>query len=138
MRNYGLFLGILGVWRITHLLNAEDGPFDLFVRLRQKAGHRFWGTLLDCFYCLSLWVAIPFAVAIAGNLKESVLLWLALSGGAVLLERVTSEHRGGLSAPSWEEPEVQNGMLREETRPSDNGAEGSGYPEPKDRASAQQ
>mgnify|MGYP006951278468 CR=1 FL=1 len=35
---YLLMLGILGVWRITHLLNAEDGPGNIFVRLRRLAG----------------------------------------------------------------------------------------------------
>jgi len=137
MQTYGLLLGILGVWRITHLLNAEDGPFDLFVRLRQKAGHRFWAALLDCFYCLSLWVAIPFALVIGGNWRERVLLWLALSGGAPLLERVTSEHRGRTFTSYWEEPEVHDEMLREEAKPPDNGDEGNDAAEAKDRASAQ-
>jgi hypothetical protein len=50
---YRLLLGILAVWRITHLLNAEDGPWEVVVRLRRIAGEGFWGQLLDCFYCLS-------------------------------------------------------------------------------------
>jgi len=40
---YWLMLGILGVWRITHLLQAEDGPWDLVVRFRRKAGNGLWG-----------------------------------------------------------------------------------------------
>ena len=47
MRFYDLILGILGVWRITHLLQAEDGPWDLVVQLRRALGNRFWGRLLD-------------------------------------------------------------------------------------------
>ncbi len=132
MQTYGLLLGILGVWRITHLLNAEDGPFDLFVRLRQKAGQGFWGTLLDCFYCLSLWVAIPFALAVGGNWRERFLLWLALSGGAALLERVTPANHGDKSVHYWEGPEVQHGMLREETKSPDSCSEPGGNPEGKD------
>ena len=62
---YWLVLGILGVWRITHLFYAEDGPWDIFVRLRKLAGSGFWGKLLDCFYCLSLWIAVPFALVLA-------------------------------------------------------------------------
>lgn len=61
MRFYWLILGILGVWRITHLLHAEDGPWDLVVRLRRRAGTGFWASLLDCFYCLSLCMAAPLA-----------------------------------------------------------------------------
>ena len=90
MRFYWLLVGTLGVWRITHLLTAEDGPSEVLVRLRRKAGSGFWGSLLDCFYCLSLWVAVPFAFFIGEAAKERSFLWLAFSAGAILLERVTS------------------------------------------------
>jgi hypothetical protein len=88
-RFYWLILGILGVWRIAHLLHAEDGPWNLLVRLRQSLGNGFAGQLLDCFYCLSLWTAIPFAWVIGESWKERLLLWPALSGAAALLERAT-------------------------------------------------
>lgn len=90
MRWYWLALGTLCVWRVTHLLNAEDGPGDLLVWMRRKAGAGFWGSLLDCFYCLSLWVSAPFALAMGADAKERFLLWLAFSAGAILLERATS------------------------------------------------
>jgi hypothetical protein len=86
-RLYWLALSVLGVWRITHLLHAEDGPGSVLVRLRRLAGPRFWGKLLDCFYCLSLWVAAPFAIIVGGAWVEKLLLWPALSGAAILLER---------------------------------------------------
>ena len=38
MRFYSFLLGILSVWRITHLLQAEDGPWAVVVRLRRRAG----------------------------------------------------------------------------------------------------
>ena len=87
---YRLLLGVLCVWRLTHLLQAEDGPWDLVVRLRRAAGDGFSGRLLDCFYCLSLWIAVPIAWAIGWSVTDSVLLCLAFSGGAILLERATS------------------------------------------------
>ena len=90
MRFYWLALGILGVWRIAHLFSAEDGPWDIFAHLRRTVGNGFWGKLLDCFYCLSLWIAAPFAWWIGETPKEMSLLWLALSAGAIVLERVTS------------------------------------------------
>lgn len=83
-----LTVTILGVWRITHLLGAEDGPFDILVRLRRAVGNGFWGELLDCFHCLSVWVAAPFALCLARDWRQWLLLWLALSGGACLLERL--------------------------------------------------
>ena len=51
MNFYGLILGILATWRLTHLLNAEDGPWDILARLRRLAGSGLWAELLDCF-CL--------------------------------------------------------------------------------------
>ena len=90
MKFYGLVLGALAVWRITHLLNAEDGPFDVFVRLRRFAGAGLWGDLLDCFYCLSLWIAAPFACWLGDAWKERLLLWPALSAASIVIERVTS------------------------------------------------
>lgn len=87
---YGLLIGALCVWRVTHLLQAEDGPFDAVVRLRRLAGPGFWGALMDCFACLSVWIAAPFAVLLAEPWRERLLLWPALSAAAILIERVTS------------------------------------------------
>lgn len=83
-------LATLAVWRVTHLLWGEDGPGDWVARLRRYAGESGLGRLLDCFYCLSLWVALPFAIALAQDALHAVCGWLALSGGACLLERATA------------------------------------------------
>jgi hypothetical protein len=59
---------------------------------------------LDCFYCLSLWVAVPFSYWLGTTWPKRAVLWLALSGGAILLERITGE--GVLTKPPvavWEE-----------------------------------
>src|SRR5947207_1003098 len=87
---YLLTLSVLCVWRVTHLLHAEDGPWDLFVRLRRLAGNRIVGKIMDCFYCLSLWVALPIALLVPGTRLERFLWWPALSAGAILLERISS------------------------------------------------
>jgi hypothetical protein len=90
MAFYRLALGILSVWRVTHLLYGEDGPGDVFVRLRRFAGQSFFGKLLDCFYCLSIWMAVPFALLLGAGWQERGLLVLALSAGAIVLERLTT------------------------------------------------
>ena len=113
MRLYWFIIGTLSVWRVTHLLAAEDGPWQLVVRLRRQAGEGFFGELLDCFYCLSLWIAAPVAWVIGGSWNERVLLWLALSGGAIFLERTTDRGRV-VAAQYYEEREVEDGMLRKE------------------------
>jgi hypothetical protein len=105
MQFYRFTLGILSVWRITHLLQAEDGPWDSVVYLRRKAGDGFWGQLLDCFYCLSVWIAVPFAILSGENLRQRILLWPALSAGAILLERVTEREYGEPPALLIEESE---------------------------------
>ena len=83
-----IVLGVLAVWRVTSLLQAEDGPWDLSARLRRVAGAGHLGRLLDCFYCLSLWVAIPIVFLIEYGWRGRILLWLGLSGGAILLQRL--------------------------------------------------
>src|SRR5258705_3080768 len=100
----GLVLGMLGVWRVTHLLAAEDGPGEILVRFRRSLGEGFWGRLLDCFYCLSLWVSLPFAFILASGWRERGLAWLALSAGAILLERGTARGPAPLPAQYLEDP----------------------------------
>jgi hypothetical protein len=86
-----LLISVLACWRVTHLLHAEDGPGDVLVHLRRLAGAGFFGKLMDCFYCLSLWVSLPIAVVTSHNVLEGVLHWLSISAGAILLERATAK-----------------------------------------------
>jgi len=81
-------LAALAVWRLTHLLAQEDGPFDAIVLLRRALGQSWAGHLMDCFYCLSLWIAAPAAFAVCRKGPETALVWLALSGAACLLNRI--------------------------------------------------
>ena len=83
-------LAILATWRITHLLSKEDGPFNSVYHLRKKAGAGFFGSLLDCFYCVSVWVAFPLGIWEGNNWWEKLLCWWALSGAACLLEQATT------------------------------------------------
>ncbi|HVQ29828.1 MAG TPA: hypothetical protein VMV21_09630 [Vicinamibacteria bacterium] len=103
-----LWFGIsaLGTWRVSHLIQAEDGPGDVIVRLRLWAGDGVLGRGLDCFYCVSVWVSLPFAIAIAAGPLEPLLLWPALSGAAILLERAMApETQVAGAGPSRKEEE---------------------------------
>jgi hypothetical protein len=117
MRFYLLVLGILSVWRITYLLYGEDGPWDVFVRLRNLAGQGFWGKLLDCFYCLSVWIAAPFAFLLGEDWHERLLLVPALSAGAIMVERLTSHERRIPMAHYTEDQDVNDVVLRREEKP---------------------
>jgi hypothetical protein len=114
MSAYRFMLGLLTVWRITHLLHAEDGLWDIVVYLRRKAGNGFWGKLLDCFYCLSLWVAAPLALLLGRTWWERALLWPSLSAGASLLEQATNPNLRITPAAYAEDPQEENhhGLLR--------------------------
>jgi hypothetical protein len=114
VRVYWFMLSVLCVWRVTHLLQAEDGPGDLLARLRRMAGRGFVGKLLDCFYCMSLWVAAPLAYWVGETRLERLLWWPALSSGAILLERVTSPRSGDAPALYLEDEEKSDVLLRTE------------------------
>jgi Protein of unknown function (DUF1360) len=107
---YRLVLGALVTWRLTHLLNAEDGPWQVLVKLRRAAGNGMLGQLLDCFYCLSLWVAAPLAYLLGESWTERLLLVPALSAAAIVVERVAAP-----PMPHYvEDSEEPDGMLRKE------------------------
>jgi|SRR5271168_4235214 hypothetical protein len=91
MHVYLVIVGALAVWRITHLLSHENGPAKVLTRLRNSAVDGFSKRLFGCFYCLSLWIAAPLALWLGQDWKEEVLLLPALSGAAILLERITVE-----------------------------------------------
>ncbi len=89
--SFRFVLAVLAVWRITHMLSREDGPWDILVRLRRALGAGMLSKLVACFYCLSVWVALPLAWFLKGSIAETLVGWLALSGGAILLERLVGE-----------------------------------------------
>lgn len=122
-------LAVLATWRVTHLLAAEDGPADIIVRFRGLLGSSIAGKLMDCFNCLSLWIAAPAALFVSRRALEWVLTWLALSGAACLIERFAREPLLLQSISHAPEGETQD-VLRSETladaeQPStDHGADG--------------
>lgn len=84
-------VAVLATWRVTHLLASEDGPADLIVKFRALLGQSLAGKLMDCFYCLSLWIAAPAALLVTRRFIDWSFVWLAVSGAACLLERLGRE-----------------------------------------------
>lgn len=85
------------VWRLTHMLMLETGPWRVFTGLRSLCGIRhddsgepiawpdgFIGELLGCHWCWSVWVA---ALVLALPLVLCAIL--ALSGISIMIELVT-------------------------------------------------
>ena len=79
----------LAVWRLTHMMSEEEGPWQILARLCRTMGTGMLGQLSHCFFCLSVWVALPFSFFVATEWLEAFIAWWGLSGAAVLLERAT-------------------------------------------------
>ncbi len=118
-------LAALATWRVTHLLANEDWPADLVARFRARLGESVLGKLLDCFYCLSLWIAAPMALFVSNQLWEGLLAWLALSGAACLLERITQKPAVLQTLPQINSGEMNDVLLRSETGTTEERAAGN-------------
>jgi hypothetical protein len=111
----GFVLAVLATWRITHLLAREDGPASVLARFRVRLGSGFFGSLMDCFYCLSVWVAAPIALVVSQKPLDWFLALLGLSGAACLLERLGQEPVLIQPVSQPGEREENHGMLRPTT-----------------------
>lgn len=102
MDSLTLIIAILATWRLSAMLSYEAGPFNVFIEIRELAGiihddfgqknivpPTFWAELLDCVWCLSVWIGAFVAVLVWLN---PVLVWLflpfALSAGAIIVEKI--------------------------------------------------
>jgi hypothetical protein len=95
-----LLISLFATWRLTSLFVYEAGPFDVFTRLRQRAGVQYdersnvYGTnvvskMLICPKCASLWMALVVALVVLRRVDADLLLHaLALSGGTIVLNDV--------------------------------------------------
>jgi len=92
----------LAVFRVTSLLVREDGPWEVFARLRHAVGVRYsaanvaMGTNelakgLTCMWCASVWIGAAFSLAFLTMPEWTFLmsLPLAMSALTVGIERVT-------------------------------------------------
>jgi len=78
-----IILAGLANYKAAHILSqdGEDGPFNLFKRLREKAGTTNWfGKGLHCFSCTSFWGALVAALLLGAGLPINLFL---LAWGAI-------------------------------------------------------
>jgi hypothetical protein len=90
-----LVIASLAVYRVSHLIAFEDGPGDLILRIRKRAGNGWRGKLMDCPYCLSIWVSFPTAILFSKTINQFLVNWLALSGAVVVIEKLTGRNDHG-------------------------------------------
>ena len=123
-----LVVAVLATWRVTHLLANEDGPADIIVRFRKLLGRSLTGQLMDCFNCLSLWIAALAALFVSRRPLEWLMSWLAVSGGACLLERLGREPVVIQPQPEVSEGDSNN-VLWTEPRGSESSSDTNGESE---------
>ena len=109
-------ISTLACWRVAELLANEDGPGDIVARLRERLGPGTLGRLMDCFQCVSVWVAAPLAFYVAGLSRDWPAVWLAISGAACILHRILPD-KGATARLEFEntEGEPDNELLRGKT-----------------------
>ncbi len=102
-------LEALAAWRLAHLLVNEDGPGDIFARLRYRAGVR-WSVIrgpegvtrarvaetglargLLCLWCVSIWSAALLRLGRRARPVALVRDILALSAGALAWQAAVGE-----------------------------------------------
>ena len=92
MTTFIFIIILLAVWRLTHLIQAEDGPFEIIYRIRKFVGDGFFGKLMYCFYCVSIWIAAIPGIYFGNNLIWKIIFTFAFSGGTILLEKFTNKN----------------------------------------------
>ena len=98
-------LAILATFRLARLFVVDDGPDDVFLKLRVWAGvydigqngepSRWAGRLLSCQFCVGIWCAMFVAplVLFATTPGDIILMWLGIAGGQALIEMVCNGHK---------------------------------------------
>ena len=81
--------------------------------------------MLDCFRCVSLWVAAPLAWAVGRDALEQWLAWPALSGAACLLERWQRPPAPAVTIEPWDEQGEHDELLRQHPIDADANADRS-------------
>ncbi len=100
-----LITAILATYRVAHLLPEDDGPFFVFVRIRNFTTRKMieenddlgvWAMVdsgTNCVYCCGLYAAILVTVLVIwqnfyGNL---FLIVFAIAGGQSLLQKLSEK-----------------------------------------------
>lgn len=87
MTPFVFFLAALAVFRVAWLITREEGPFAVFVLMREKIDPQqmTWiGRGLNCVNCVSFWVALIAAFMLGG---DWLLNGLAIAGALVLINK---------------------------------------------------
>jgi hypothetical protein len=103
-----VLLAILAAYRLAELVSLDDGPGDVFLRLRTWAGSYVYGEdgrpatslgrLLACPFCVGVYAALGVLALVLwpSGVGDALLLMGGLAGGQCLLESMNGmEGRNG-------------------------------------------
>lgn len=85
----------LAVYRIAQLVSLDDGPLQIFAKIRLFFGKRAkprnaaWHVAegLNCPYCVAVWVSFPAALYLEhANFWEFLVTWGAIAGVQAFLQ----------------------------------------------------
>ena len=94
---------VLATWRLTSLLVWEDGPFEVFAKLRhwlgvryddmsQPYGSNWFAKGVVCPACASVWFGTMWGIAyLLWNPTWYIAFPLALSAGAIIVESLIAD-----------------------------------------------
>ena len=98
----------LAVWRIASLFVHENGPFDIFRKVREWVGiqhdengnpwivpDKFAAQLLSCVWCASLWISLFFFIffMLLPDLSLKIATIFSFSTIAILIETYIGKHK---------------------------------------------
>ena len=92
-------MSILATYRLAQFIAYDDAPFGLMYKARNYFGRKaansknygFWWSIaemINCPFCLGLWIALLIALIVNGFQPYSILLWLAIAGGQAWIENM--------------------------------------------------
>jgi hypothetical protein len=84
-------LAVLAVFRVAWMVTHEEGPFAVFVTLRERIdpAQKSWlGRGLNCPNCVSFWLALVAALLIGG---DWLLNWLGIAGAVLLINKAMNK-----------------------------------------------
>jgi hypothetical protein len=84
-----LVIATLAVYRISHLITLEEGPFGVVAWLRGQidANQFHWtGRGVRCVLCVSFWLAGLLALWLGWSWLD----WLGIAGGVALAHRAVN------------------------------------------------
>jgi hypothetical protein len=92
-----IILAILATYRLALMLATEEGAFGVFVKIRERIDptgkQETWlARGVNCPYCVGFWIALAFALLLVHqdatiHRSEFILIWFAIAGGQVLLQK---------------------------------------------------